>query len=151
MISTEGNRNTISHVSDTANIELAPCDRDLFLSDYVTSTIEPVNPNDPSAGPTVIHFMGDEHELTMKVNLRDGKQDGKALIVRNDGTPFIRLVYVNGIPEGEVEKMDEHGTVIMRGQLRNGRPFGLFTEFDGNGKVTWTGTYKKEWVLRGDC
>ena len=108
------------------------------------STIEASNPSDPSTGPAVVHFDGDKHDLKMKVNLRDGKGDGEALIVRSDETPYMRLFYLNGIPEGMVEKMDQYGNVVMRGQLRNGKPFGLFTEYDGNGKVTWAGTYKKD-------
>ena len=52
--------------------------------------------------------------------------------------------YVNGVKEGEVVKYNEKGSVIMRGNMKNGEEIGLYREYDDNGELVWLGHYKDD-------
>ena len=55
----------------------------------------------------------------MIVSLVNGVREGEAIIL-NDGIPFLNLEYESGLLTGTVEKMNDHGIVVLRGHLVNG-------------------------------
>ena len=76
----------------------------------------------------------------MTVKLVNGVREGKAVIV-NGSVPYMRLEYKRGSLTGIVERMNEYGSVELRGHLVNGIEDGLFEEFDDN-MVVWRGYYR---------
>ena len=63
----------------------------------------------------------------------NGVREGEAIIL-NDGIPFLNLEYERGLLTGTVEKMNNHGIIVLRGHLVNGVESGLFLEYEGTGK-----------------
>ena len=111
-----------------------------FLSEFVEGSVE--RPADRSNGECIIHYSGEHSKCKMRVKLVNGKREGVATIL-DDGAPFIRLTYRNGVLTGNVERMNQWGMVGMRGHLVNGVESGLFEEYDRNEKVVWRGYYRK--------
>ena len=65
---------------------------------------------------------GDEHSgLRLKYTVVNGKKEGLGQILRKDGSIYMTVNYVNGVEEGEVVKYNEKGSVIMRGNMKNGK------------------------------
>ena len=58
-------------------------------------------PADGRNGGCVVHYSGQYSDYIMKVKLVNGMRDGEALIV-NDGVPYIKLEYRNGVMTGNV-------------------------------------------------
>ncbi|KAK8793061.1 hypothetical protein WA588_005798 [Blastocystis sp. NMH] len=68
-------------------------------------------------------------------------RDGEALIV-NDGVPYLKLTYKNGVMTGSVERMNQYGIIDLKGQAVNGIEKGLFIEYGDRKKETWRGYYR---------
>ena len=109
-----------------------------FLSGFIESSVE--MPNDRLNGVCIVHYGGEHSKCEMTVTLVNGKREGDALIV-NDGMPYLKLHYERGLLVGVVERMNESGSVELRGHLVNGIEDGLFVEYD-NDKVMWIGYYR---------
>ena len=121
----------INFVNDTLN--------DGFLSGFVEASVE--IPADGLNGECTVHYSGQYSKYEMIVSLVNGVREGEAIIL-NDGIPFLSLEYKRGLLTGTVEKMNDHGIVVLRGHLVNGIESGLFLEYDENEKVVWIGYYQ---------
>ncbi|KAK8801638.1 hypothetical protein WA588_005924, partial [Blastocystis sp. NMH] len=77
----------------------------------------------------------------MKLKLVNGLRDGEALIV-NDGVPYLKLTYKNGVMTGNVERLNKYLITELKGSVVNGDERGLFEEYDRNKKVVWRGYYR---------
>ena len=109
-----------------------------FLSGFMESSVE--KPADGLNGDCVVHYSGQYSKCEMVVSLVNGVREGEAIIL-NDGIPFLNLEYERGLLTGTVEKMNDHGIVVLRGHLVNGVESGLFLEYE-NEKVVWIGYYQ---------
>ena len=110
-----------------------------FLSGFMESSVE--KPADGLNGDCVVHYSGQYSKCEMVVSLVNGVREGEAIIL-NDGIPFLNLEYKKGLLTGAVERMNDHGSVDLRGHLLNGVENGLFLEYDENEKVVWIGYYQ---------
>lgn len=109
-----------------------------FFNQYNERTIElPINGDD---GNCVVHYEGDYSDYVMKVNLVNGKREGKATIW-NGEKPIVHLEYKNGELNGLMEVMDESGEVRLRGRLVNGKEKGIFCEYCCS-IIVWMGYYR---------
>ena len=97
-----------------------------FLSGFVESSVE--KPADGRNGECIVHYSGQYSDCVMKVKLVNGMRDGEALIV-NDGVPYLKLTYKNGVMTGSVERMNQYGIIDLKGQAVNGIEKGLFIEY----------------------
>ena len=109
-----------------------------FLSGFIESSVE--MPVDGSNGECIVHYAGEHSKYEMIVRLVDGKREGEAMIV-NDGMPYLKLHFERGSLTGVVERLNESGSVELRGHLVNGIESGFFKEYD-NDKVVWIGYYR---------
>ena len=124
----------------SSNIELVNTELNGgFLSRFVESYVE--KPADGRNGECIVHYSGQYSECVMKVKLVNGLRDGEALIV-NDGVPFLKLTYKNGVMTGTVERMNQYGIIDLKGQAVNGIEKGLFIEYGDRKKETWRGYYR---------
>ena len=110
-----------------------------FLSGFVEASVE--KPADGRNGECIIHYAGQHSGYVMKVKLVNGMRDGEALIV-NDGVPYIKLTYKNGVMTGAVERLNKYLITELKGRVVNGDERGLFEEYDKNEKVVWRGYYR---------
>ena len=110
-----------------------------FLSGFVESSVE--KPADGRNGECIVHYAGQHSGYVMKVKLVNGMRDGEALIV-NDGVPYIKLTYNNGVMTGTVERLNKYLITELKGSVVNGDEHGLFEEYDRNKKVVWRGYYR---------
>lgn len=111
-----------------------------FLWDFEEASAE--KPADGLNGECIIHYKDEYNGYTMKVKLVNGKREGKAVIYNEDGSPYLRLNYEDGILNGTVEVVNKEGEVFMRGHLVNGIEKGLFREY-ANSLLTWVGYYRE--------
>ena len=102
-----------------------------FLSGFVEASVE--KPADGLNGECTVHYSGQYSKYEMIVSLVNGVRESEAIIL-NDGIPFLNLKYERGLLTGAVEKMNDHGIVVLRGHLVNGVESGLFLEYEGTGK-----------------
>lgn len=109
-----------------------------FLHEFSESTIE--LPADSRNGDCIVHFSGEFSKYVMKVPLVNGERDGTAIIL-NGSVPSLRLECHNGGLNGTVEKLNESGSVVLRGHLANGVETGLFREYS-NSVMIWMGYYR---------
>ena len=110
-----------------------------FLSEFVEASVE--KPADGRNGKCTVHYSGQHSDFVMKVKLVNGLRDGEALIV-NDGVPYLKLTYNNGVMTGSVERMNQYGIIDLKGQAVNGIEKGLFIEYGDRKKETWRGYYR---------
>ena len=110
-----------------------------FLVDYTISSVE--YPSDHTNGKCVIHFASPHSDVTLQVNLWEGKRDGEGLFVRENGTPLMKVHFRNGILDGKVSKYDEYNNVVLKGSVVEGKESGLFVEYDEDGNEVWSGYY----------
>ena len=113
-----------------------------FLHDFVEQSKEMTDPMHPMDGMCTIKYTGKYSGYLMKVNLRSGKREGEALIMRQGNSMFMKLYYVNDEPNGEVIKYDSYGIPIMTGTLRDGKESGVFVEYNQQKEEIWRGYYK---------
>ena len=110
-----------------------------FLRPFRVACIK--KPADGLNGDCVIHYASPYRKYEMRVKLLNGYEHGKAIIYNRE-KPYIRLVYINGVANGVVERMSDKGKVEMTGHLVDGIENGLFDEFDDNSNVVWRGYYR---------
>ena len=109
-----------------------------LLSGFEVATVE--YPPDRLNGKCIVRYGGAHSDMSLQVNLQDGKKEGEGLILRDNGTPFMSLQFVHDSLDGEVKQFDESGSLILKGSLKNGKELDVFTEYDG-GKIIWMGFY----------
>ena len=98
-------------------------------------------PSDGLNGDCIVHYGGERSKYKMRVQLVQGKREGVATIT-NDGMPYLRVEYNGGSMTGMIERLNEYGTVDLRGHLVDGIEDGLFEEYDKDERVVWTGYYR---------
>lgn len=104
-----------------------------ILFRFITSSVEWKNPKKPDEGEALVHLGGDYDGYRIKVGYKNGKKNGEGLVIRGDGTPWMRVHYVNDVVEGEVLEYDEYNNVVMRVMMKNGKEVGLLRRYDKNG------------------
>ena len=112
-----------------------------FLGDYEIEKVEVVKSDDKGNGEAIVRFSVPYKGYTMTINLVNGKKEGVGSIKREDGTPYMQVMFVNDECEGEVIKTDRYGSIVLRGRLEGGREVGMWTEYDF-GKEKWRGFYR---------
>ena len=110
-----------------------------FLSGFVEASVE--MPADGLNGDCIVHYSGQYSNYTMRVELLNGIREGDAVIMKGD-IPYMILMYMNGVLNGNVERLNQFGTTDLKGQLVNGVETGLFVELNDNRKVVWRGYYR---------
>ena len=110
---------------------------DSFLVDYVISSVE--YPPDHDNGQCIVHFAPPHASLTLQVNLKEGNRDGEGLFVRDNGTPFMKVHFKNGVLDGEVTQFDKYSNVILKGKVVQEKESGLFVEYNEDGNEVWSG------------
>ena len=103
-----------------------------FLGDYEVKCIEIKSGNEVSVGAIMILLIDDE-VYWMRLSMKEGKKEGIGLIVREDGTLFMRMMFVNDECEGEVTKRNENGSVVLKGRVSKGKEVGIWIEYDDDG------------------
>ena len=112
-----------------------------FLGDYEIESVE-MKCGDELNGEAVMKVLIDGEEYEMRVSIKEGKKEGIGLIVRKNGTLFMRMMFVNDECEGEVIKKSKFGKTVLKGTLEKGKEVGLFVEYDEDEKEVWRGFYR---------
>ena len=124
------------------NIDGTNCCSSLeFLGDYKIKSVE-VKKGDELIGDAIIGLLIENEEYELRVSMKEGKKEGIGLIVREDGTPFIRMMFVNDECEGEVTKVNKYGGTVLKGRVSRGKEVGIWIEYDDNGNERWRGLYR---------
>lgn len=105
-----------------------------FVENKIDKTANGLN------GNCIVHYGGDHSMYTMMVKLENGKREGDAMMLKGD-IPFLKLEYTNGVLTGNIARMNDAGSIDLRGRLIDGVESGIFQEYDG-AKVTWRGYYR---------
>ena len=125
-----------------------------ILSRFVTSSIEWKDGKKGNDGEALVHLGGDYDGYRIKVGYTKGKKNGEGLVIRGDGTPWLRVHYVNDVAEGEMLEYDEYNNVVMKGMMKNGKEVGLLRRYDKNGNEVSMSLFrdgnrvelKKSWI-----
>ena len=126
-----------------SNINVKNCSSSLeFLGDYEIESVEMKN-GDELNGESIMRLLIDDERYEMSVNMKNGKKEGVGLIVRKNGTLFMRMMFVNDECEGEVIKKNEYGSVVLKGRMEKGKEVGMWIEYDDYGNEIWRGLYRK--------
>ena len=112
-----------------------------FLGDYEIESVE-MTSGDELNGEAVMKVLIDGEGYEMRVSIKEGKKEGVGLIVRKNGTLFMRMMFVNDECEGEVIKKSKFGKTVLKGTLEKGKEVGLFVEYDEDEKEVWRGFYR---------
>ena len=112
-----------------------------FLGDYEIESVE-MKSGDELNGEAVMKVLIDGKGYEMRVSIKEGKKEGIGLIVRKNGTLFMRMMFVNDECEGEVIKKSKFGKTVLKGTLEKGKEVGLFVEYDEDEKEVWRGFYR---------
>ncbi|KNB43912.1 hypothetical protein JH06_5279 [Blastocystis sp. subtype 4] len=74
--------------------------------------------------------------------MKEGKKEGVSMLLRKNGTVFMKLMFVNDECEGEVTKRNENGSVVLKGRVSKGKEVGIWIEYDDDGNEKWRGLYR---------
>ena len=75
-----------------SNIRVRNCNSSLeFVGDYEIKSVE-MKSGDELIGDAIIGLLIENEEYELRVSMKEGKKEGIGLIVREDGTPFIRMM-----------------------------------------------------------
>ena len=123
-----------------SNINVVKCNSCLeFLGDYEIESVE-VKTGDELTGDAIIRLLIENEEYELRVSMKEGKKEGIGLFVREKGTLLMKLMFVKDLAEGQMVKIDKHGRTVLRGDLKQGKEYGLFKEF--NIWKRWRGLYR---------
>ena len=125
-----------------SNINVRNCSSCLeFLGDYEIESVEMKN-GDELNGEAIMRLMIDDNGYRMRVEMKEGKKEGIGLIVRENGTVFMRMMFVNDECEGEVIKRNKYGRTVLKGRVSKGKEVGIWIEYDDDGNEIWRGLYR---------
>ena len=93
-------------------------------------------------GDLIMKVMIDNKLYDMRVPMTRGRKSGIGLLLREDGTLFMRMMFVNDECEGEVTKRDEYGNIVLRGEVKRGKEVGMWIEYDNDENEIWRGFYR---------
>ena len=112
-----------------------------FLGDYEIKSIEMKNGSELSGG-AIMRLLIDDEEYWMRLSMKEGKKEGVSMLLRKNGTVFMKLMFVNDECEGEVTKRNENGSVVLKGRVSKGKEVGIWIEYDDDGNEKWRGLYR---------
>ena len=112
-----------------------------FLGDYEVKSIEMKSGNELSGG-AIMRLLIDDEEYWMRLSMKEGKKEGVSMLLRKNGTVFMKLMFVNDECEGEVTKRNENGSVVLKGRVSKGKEVGIWIEYDDDGNEKWRGLYR---------
>ena len=112
-----------------------------FLGDYEVKSIEMKSGNELSGGG-IMRLLIDDEEYWMRLSMKEGKKEGVSMLLRKNGTVFMKLMFVNDECEGEVTKRNENGSVVLKGRVSKGKEVGIWIEYDDDGNEKWRGLYR---------
>ena len=112
-----------------------------FLGDYEIESVEMKN-GDELNGEAIMRLLIDGERYEMSVNMKNGKKEGVGEILREDGTLFMRMMFVNDECEGEVIKKNKYGITVLKGRVSKGKEVGIWIEYDDDGNEIWRGLYR---------
>ena len=112
-----------------------------FLGDYEIRSVE-MKTGDELTGDAIIGLLIENEAYELRVSMKEGKKEGIGVIVREDGTLYMRLMFVNDVCEGEVTKKNEYGNTVLRGRVEGGVEVGIWIEYDNSGQEIWRGLYR---------
>ena len=125
-----------------SNIIVANCCSSLeFLGDYMIKSVEVKN-DDELTKEKIMRLMIDNEEYELRVSMKEGKNEGIGVIVRKNGTLFMRMTFVNDECEGEVIKKNKYGNTVLKGRVSKGKEVGMWIEYDDDGNEIWRGLYR---------
>ena len=125
-----------------SNIDVVKCCSCLeFLGDYEVKSIEMKSGNELSGG-AIMRLLIDDEEYWMRLSMKEGKKEGVSMLLRKNGTVFMKLMFVNDECEGEVTKVNKYGGTVLKGRVSRGKEVGIWIEYDDNGNERWRGFYR---------
>ena len=113
-----------------------------LLDDYVIESVIMKNGSDDRNGEAIMMLSRGNERYEMNIELKEGKKEGVCKIMREDGTLFMKVMFVNDMCEGELIKKNEYGKTVLKGRLERGIEVGLWIEYDDRGKEIWRGLYR---------
>ena len=111
-----------------------------FLGDYEIKSVEMKSGSELS-GEAIMRLLIDNEEYELRVSIKEGKKEGIGLLLREDGTLFMRMMFVNDECEGEVIKKNKYGITVLKGRVSKGKEVGMWIEYD-DGTEIWRGLYR---------
>ena len=128
-------------MTDMSNINVRNCSSCLeFLGDYEIESVE-MKTGDELNGEAIMRVLIDDKEYRMRVEMKEGKKAGIGLLLRENGTLFMRMMFVNDECEGEVIKKNEYGRTVLKGRVSKGKEVGMWIEYDDGAEI-WKGLYR---------
>ena len=112
-----------------------------FLGEYMIKSAEIENGNELN-GEARMRVLIDKEEYELRVPMKEGKKEGIGLLVEEDRTLFMKLMFVNDECEGEVTKVNKYGRRVLKGRVSRGKEVGIWIEYDDNGNERWRGFYR---------
>ena len=122
------------------------------ISDYEVTSVDIISGDKWNGEAKMCVWMNNE-EYTLRVSLKEGKKEGKGLLLRENGTLFLKLTFVNDLVDGEMLEMDRQGNTVLRGSMKQGQEDGFFREFNTDGNEIWRGLYRngKRYSVLKEC
>ena len=125
-----------------SNISVRNCSSSLeFLGDYEIESVNMIS-RDNLNGEARMRVLIDKEEYELRVPMKEGKKEGIGLLVEEDRTLFMKLMFVNDECEGEVTKVNKYGRRVLKGRVSRGKEVGIWIEYDDNGNERWRGFYR---------
>ena len=125
-----------------SNINVVKCNSCLeFLGDYEIESVE-VKTGDELTGDAIIRLLIENEAYELRVSMKEGKKEGIGVIVREDGTLYMRMMFVNDECEGNKVKKNKYGKTVLKGRVEKGKEVGMWIEYDNYGNETWRGFYR---------
>ena len=93
-------------------------------------------------GEAIMRVLVHNKEYEMRVSVKKGKKEGIGLMIRKNGTLFMRMMFVNDECEGETVKKNEYGNIVLRGRVSKGKKEGMWIKYDDYGNEIWRGLYR---------
>ena len=63
---------------------------------------------DELTGDAIIRLLIENEAYELRVSMKEGKKEGVSMLLRKNGTVFMKLMFVNDECEGEVTKMNKN-------------------------------------------
>ena len=121
-----------------SNINVVKCNSCLeFLGDYEIESVE-VKTGDELTGDAIIRLLIENEAYELRVSMKEGI----GVIVREDGTLYMRMMFVNDECEGNKVKKNKYGKTVLKGRVEKGKEVGMWIEYDNYGNETWRGFYR---------
>ena len=130
---------SLTNMSNISVINWSSCLE--FLGDYEIKSVEMKSGSELS-GEAIMRLLIDNEEYELRVSMKEGKKEGIGVIVREDGTLYMRMMFVNDECEGNKVKKNKYGKTVLKGRVEKGKEVGMWIEYDDYGNETWRGLYR---------